>query len=101
MTVTATRTKAEQALSCSFEAVAGTLPGGAAVARARKAAIGTFAALGLPHRRMEAWKYTDVRSLMREALPPAAHAAVAAPTPAELDAALEGLAALAAHRLVF
>jgi Fe-S cluster assembly protein SufD len=101
MTVTATRTKAEQALSRSFEAVAGALPGGAAVAAARKAAIGTFAALGLPHRRMEAWKYTDVRSLMREALPPAARAAVAAPTPAELDAALEGLATLAAHRLVF
>jgi Fe-S cluster assembly protein SufD len=101
MTVAATRTKAEQALSRSFEAVAGALPGGAAVGRARAAAIGTFAALGLPHRRMEAWKYTDLRSLIREALPPATDAAVALPAAGALDAALEGLATLPAHRLVF
>ena len=38
---------------------------------ARKAAIGRFGALGLPHRRIEAWKYTDLRNAMKEALPPA------------------------------
>ena len=32
-----------------------------AVPDARKAAIGAFAALGLPHRRIEEWKYTDLR----------------------------------------
>ena len=71
MTVAATKTKAEQALSQNFEAVAGKLPGGRAVAEARKAAIGAFAALGLPHRRIEEWKYTDLRVALKEALPPA------------------------------
>jgi Fe-S cluster assembly protein SufD len=100
MTVASTRTKAEQALSRSFAAVAGQLPGGPAVAKAREAAIGTFAALGLPHRRIEQWKWTDLRSALKEALPPAVGEAgtVAA---GEIDAALEELAALDAHRIVF
>ncbi len=100
MTVAATRTKAEQALSQNFEAVAAKLPGGRAVAEARKAAIGAFAALGLPHRRIEAWKYTDLRGALKEALPPAAGEAgkVAAQ---DIDAALEELAALDAYRVVF
>ena len=51
MTVAVTRTKAEQAYSETFEAVAAKLPGNRAVAEARKAAIGAFAGLGLPHRR--------------------------------------------------
>ncbi len=71
MTVAVTRTKAEQAYSESFEAVAAKLPGGRAVADARKAAIGAFAGLGFPHRRIEEWKYTDLRSALKEALPPA------------------------------
>ena len=71
MTVASTRTKVEQALSRSFEAVAARLPGGHAAAEARRAAIGTFAALGLPHRRIEQWKWTDLRSALKEALPPA------------------------------
>src|SRR6185503_18071730 len=44
MTVAAPKTKAEQALTRNFEAVAAKLPGGRAVADARKAAIGAFAA---------------------------------------------------------
>ena len=70
MTLAVTKTKAEQALSHNFEAVAAKLPGGPAVAAARKAAIGAFAALGLPHRRIEQWKYTDLRTALKEALPP-------------------------------
>jgi Fe-S cluster assembly protein SufD len=76
------------------------LPGGPAVAEARKAAIGTFAALGLPHRRIEEWKYTDLRSALKEALAPAISSDVAV-SAAEIDAALEGLAKLDAHRIVF
>ncbi len=100
MTVAATKTKAEQALSRNFEVVAPKLPGGRAVAEARKAAIGSFAALGLPHRRIEEWKYTDLRVALKEALPPAVGAAgeVAAE---EIDAALGALAVLDAHRVVF
>ncbi len=100
MTVAATRTKAEQALTLSFEAVASRLPGGRAVAEARKTAIGTFSALGLPHRRIEQWKYTDLRSALKEALPPAAGER-AEVTAQGIDAALESLAGLDAVRVVF
>ena len=100
MTVALTRTKVEQALSQSFAAVAAKLPGGHAVAEARKAAIGTFAALGLPHRRIEQWKYTDLRSALKEALSPAVGGSAMA-SAAEIDAALEELASLDAYRMVF
>src|SRR5262245_53283039 len=101
MTVAVTRTKAEQALTESFEAVAGALPGNAAVREARRRAIGTFAALGLPHRRIEEWKYTDLRALLREAFAPSV--ARAAPVDRRaLDAALgPAFADLDAIRIVF
>jgi Fe-S cluster assembly protein SufD len=99
MTVALTRTKAEQAFPEMFEAVAARLPGSAAVAEARKAAIGAFVGLGLPHRRIEDWKYTDLRSVLKEALPPALGEA-APVTRQQVDAALEGLAELDAHRIV-
>ncbi len=44
------------------------LPG---LGKARGAAAKAFAKEGLPHRRMEDWKYTDIRSRLGEALPPA------------------------------
>jgi Fe-S cluster assembly protein SufD len=100
MTVALTRTKAEQAFPEMFEAVAARLPGGVTVAEARKAAIGAFVGLGLPHRRLEEWKYTDLRSALKEALPPALRDA-APVTREQIDAALEGLATLDAHRAVF
>ena len=99
MTVALTRTKAEQAFAELFEAVAGRLPGGAAVAEARKAAIGAFTGLGLPHRRLEEWKYTDLRAAWKETLPPAL-GPVAPVTRQEIDAALGALAELDAHRVV-
>ncbi len=71
MTVAVSRTKAEQALTQQFEAVSAQLPGDTSLAQARKTAIGAFAALGLPHRRIEEWKYTDLRTALKEALPPA------------------------------
>jgi Fe-S cluster assembly protein SufD len=100
MTVAVMRTKAEQAYSETFEAVAARLPGGKAVADARKAAIGTFAGLGLPHRRLEAWKYTDLRSALKDAPPPAIGDGTPV-TPAHLNAALEDLARLEAYRVAF
>jgi Fe-S cluster assembly protein SufD len=100
MTVAATRTKAEQALAQSFEAIASRLPGGRAVAEARKTAIGTFSALGLPHRRIEQWKYTDLRASLKEAF--TSSVAHAGETDARaLEAALGPLADLDAVRLVF
>jgi Fe-S cluster assembly protein SufD len=100
MTVAVSRTKAEQALTQQFEAVAARLPGDAAIGEARNAAIGAFAALGLPHRRIEAWKYTDLRNAIKEALPPAL-AGDASASRQEIDTALEGLAGVDAYCVVF
>jgi Fe-S cluster assembly protein SufD len=63
------RTAAEQGLLDTFGAVKHKLPGGGKVAAARSAAFRRFEAQGLPHRRVEEWKYTDLRALMRDAKP--------------------------------
>ena len=64
-----TKTAAEQALSAAFAAARDTLPGKGAVVALREEAFKRFDAKGLPHRRVEEWKYTDLRALMREAKP--------------------------------
>jgi Fe-S cluster assembly protein SufD len=64
-----TKTAAEQALSAAYAAARGTLPGKGAIAALREDAFKRFDAIGLPHRRVEEWKYTDLRALMREAKP--------------------------------
>jgi Fe-S cluster assembly protein SufD len=48
------------------------LPGAGKVADLRRQAFEAWERLGLPHRRIEDWKYTDLRVLMREVLPLAA-----------------------------
>ena len=63
------RTAAELGLAQAFAEARSRLPGGGAIARRRAAAFDRFAAQGLPHRRVEEWKYTDLRALMREAQP--------------------------------
>ena len=62
MTLHITKTKAEQQLAVQFEAVAAKLPGVGWMRDARRRSFGQFIALGLPHRRIEAWKYTDLRN---------------------------------------
>src|SRR6201993_681872 len=62
------RTAAEQALAEAFAARKATLARDPLAAQ-REAAFRRFAAEGLPHRRVEDWKYTDLRALMREAKP--------------------------------
>jgi Fe-S cluster assembly protein SufD len=64
--VTLMKTTAEQQLIAEWEAAKGRLPGPAAL---RAAAFERFASTGLPHRRVEEWKYTDLRTLMRDAKP--------------------------------
>jgi Fe-S cluster assembly protein SufD len=66
------RTPAELALADTFATARPRLPGGGKVADLREAAFRRFDAQGLPHRRVEEWKYTDLRALMREAKPLAA-----------------------------
>lgn len=100
MAVAVMRTKAEQALTDQFETISARLPGSEIVKGARKAALGAFSALGLPHRRIEEFKYTDLRAALKEALPPAVlqQTAVSA---ADIDAALATFAAVDTDRIVF
>ena len=69
MTVQVLKTKAETALGEQFAEAETTLPGGEWLRELRLKAIGAFAALGLPHRRVEEWKYSDLRAAMKEAYP--------------------------------
>jgi Fe-S cluster assembly protein SufD len=93
------RTPAEQGLLDAFAAAKGKLPGDDRMAAAREAAFRRFEAQGLPHRRVEEWKYTDLRALMRDAKPLAPPPDAAARARAQ-DAG-KMLADLEARRLVF
>jgi Fe-S cluster assembly protein SufD len=72
MTVQVLKTRAETGLTEEFAAVEDRLPGGEWLKRLRREAIGAFSAHGLPHRRIEEWKYTDLRAAIKEAFPLAA-----------------------------
>ena len=74
--VTIMRTPAETGLSALFDRLKGGLPGDVAI---REGALAGFAERGLPHRRVEEFKYTDLRALMRDAAPAAER-----PGPADL-----------------
>jgi Fe-S cluster assembly protein SufD len=87
--ITPIRTPAESAILSRFPQVKASLPGNSAVASLREQAFGRFSETGLPHRRIEKWKYTDLRGLMREAAPLAA-----APSEADLAIAKSLLSAL-------
>lgn len=93
------KTAAETALAASFAAAKHTLPGERAVATLREAAFRRFEAAGLPHRRVEEWKYTDLRALMRDAKPLAGAPDAAAKMRAKSAGAM--LASIEARRLVF
>ena len=64
--ITALRTAAETGLGELFDRLKGGMPGDIAV---REAALAGFGERGLPHRRVEEFKYFDLRALMREAAP--------------------------------
>src|SRR5215467_3631433 len=93
------KTAAETALAQSFAAVRRALPGAGAVGALREDAFRRFETEGLPHRRVEEWKYTDLRALMRDAKPLAAVPDAAAK--ARAKDALAMLPALEARRVVF
>ena len=65
--VTPIRTKVENALLSRFPQIKASLPGDASIRDLRDDAFATFQQSGLPHRRIEAWHYTDLRSLLRDA----------------------------------
>jgi Fe-S cluster assembly protein SufD len=93
------KTAAETGLAQAFSQARGRLPGDEAIAARRDAAFDLFAKQGLPHRRIEDWKYTDLRALMRDAKP------LAAPPDAAAKARVKDagglLSDIEARRLVF
>jgi Fe-S cluster assembly protein SufD len=83
------RTKAEEALAGHFAKLAADDP----MREIRVDAFDAFMAKGLPHRRIEEWKYTDLRALMQDVPAPAepapANAARAALGRADTFAAID------------
>ncbi|WP_439363162.1 Fe-S cluster assembly protein SufD [Bradyrhizobium sp. DASA03005] len=72
MNVAVAKTGSGRAVSDLFASAEGRLPGSPDVAAVRREAFETYERLGLPHRRIEEWKYTDLRALVGEMLPLAA-----------------------------
>ncbi|KRE13063.1 hypothetical protein ASE66_21640 [Bosea sp. Root483D1] len=67
--ITPLKTAAEQQLAEQYANVKAELPGAGAMRKVREDAFAGFEAKGLPHRRLESWRYTDLRTLWREAKP--------------------------------
>jgi Fe-S cluster assembly protein SufD len=78
MNVALAKTGTERAPSDMFTIARDRLPGAGKIAEARRQAFEAYERAGLPHRRIEEWKYTDLRVLMREVLPPASEPDAAA-----------------------
>jgi Fe-S cluster assembly protein SufD len=72
MNVVLAKTETGRALGDIFAIARDRLPGAAKIADARQQAFEAYERAGLPHRRIEDWKYTDLRVLMRDVLPLAA-----------------------------
>ncbi len=89
MNLVLAKTDTVRAPSDVFAAVRDRLPGTGKVAEARQRAFEAYTRAGLPHRRLEDWKYTDLRVLMREVLPLAA-----VPDAAALERGKKALASL-------
>src|ERR1700712_2932344 len=66
MNVAVAKNETGRPLSESFAIARDRLPG---AAEARRAAFEAYERTGLPNRRIEDWKYTDLRALMRDVLP--------------------------------
>src|SRR2546423_1604170 len=94
--LTLMKNAAEQQLATEWVAAKPRLPGAAPL---REAAFERFAATGLPHRRVEEWKYADLRALMRDAKPLAAPPDAAAKARAKDAGAL--LSDVECRRIVF
>jgi Fe-S cluster assembly protein SufD len=94
--VTLIKNAAEQQFSAQWEQAKTHLPGPLSL---REAAFRRFEAKGLPNRRVEEWKYTDLRAAIREAKPLAGAPDAASKLRAKEAGAL--LAGVDCRRLVF
>jgi Fe-S cluster assembly protein SufD len=93
------KTAAETHLAEAFAALRGALADDAPATARREAAFRRFEEQGLPHRRVEEWKYTDLRALMRDVKPLAGAPGAAAKARATSAGAV--FAAIGARRIVF
>src|ERR1700751_1255652 len=91
MNLVLAKTETGRALNDAFAIAHDRLPGAGKVADARQQAVDAFSRAGLPHRRLEDWKYTDLRALMREVLPLAGAPDAAALKRARAGVKLHGL----------
>jgi Fe-S cluster assembly protein SufD len=98
MNVVLARTETGRAMESLFTASHDRLPGTGKVAEMRRLAFEAYERAGLPHRRIEEWKYTDLRALMREVRPLAANPDASALKHAK--AALKPVAIAGATKLV-
>ncbi|HEY0848724.1 MAG TPA: Fe-S cluster assembly protein SufD [Bradyrhizobium sp.] len=98
MNVALAKTDTGRALGDTFAVACQRLPVAGKVAELRQQALEAYERMGLPHRRIEDWKYTDLRVLIREVLPPAPPPDAAALKRAE--AALQTATIEGARRLV-
>jgi len=69
MNVILAKTETGRAVDNLFTVARDRLPGTGKVADVRRQAFEAYERTGLPHRRIEEWKYTDLRALMREVRP--------------------------------
>jgi Fe-S cluster assembly protein SufD len=69
MNVILAKTETGRAVDNLFTVARDRLPGTGKVIDIRRQAFEAYERTGLPHRRIEEWKYTDLRALMREVRP--------------------------------
>jgi Fe-S cluster assembly protein SufD len=69
MNLALAKTETGRALGETFAVARDRLPGAGQLADIRQRAFEAYQRTGLPHRRIEDWKYTDLRVLMRDVLP--------------------------------
>jgi Fe-S cluster assembly protein SufD len=69
MNLVLAKTDTGRAVDNVFTIARGRLPGTGPVADVRAKAFAAYERVGLPHRRIEEWKYTDLRALVRDVLP--------------------------------
>jgi Fe-S cluster assembly protein SufD len=69
MNVALAKTETGRPVTSVFAVARDRLPGSSKVTETRRQAFEGFERAGLPNRRIEEWKYTDLRALMREVLP--------------------------------
>lgn len=85
------RSEAETAYLEAFDTAGEVLPAAEWLEPARQAARSHFTESGLPHRRNEAWRWTDLRSVLDRSFPPALAGAQGAADAAAVTSPFEAL----------